>query len=205
MSKLYFRYGAMNCGKSTNLLQVAHNYEERGMKVLIVKPKTDTKGGNKVVSRLGVTREADLWVPSDVNLYDEIGRYIEENGPIDCILGDEVQFFKAKQIDELFEIAVKMNIPTICYGLRTDFQMRGFEGSERLLLLAHSLEELKTICNCGKKALLNGRKINGKFVFEGEQIAIDKEDNVEYEALCPKCYFEYKDKYEKEKQLNEVS
>jgi len=205
MSKLYFRYGAMNCGKSTNLLQVAHNYEERGMKVLIVKPKTDTKGGNKVVSRLGVTREADLWVPSDVNLYDEIGRYIEENGPIDCILGDEVQFFKAKQIDELFEIAVKMNIPTICYGLRTDFQMRGFEGSERLLLLAHSLEELKTICNCGKKALLNGRKINGKFVFEGEQIAIDKEDNVEYEALCPKCYFEYKVKYEKEKQLNEVS
>ncbi|WP_461615433.1 thymidine kinase [Clostridium sp. Marseille-QA1073] len=199
MSKLYFRYGAMNCGKSTNLLQVAHNYEERGMKVLIVKPKTDTKGGNKVVSRLGVTREADLWVPSDVNLYDEIGRYIEENGPIDCILGDEVQFFKAKQIDELFEIAVKMNIPTICYGLRTDFQMRGFEGSERLLLLAHSLEELKTICNCGKKALLNGRMINGKFVFEGEQIAIDKEDNVGYEALCPKCYFEYKDKYEREK------
>lgn len=205
MSKLYFRYGAMNCGKSTNLLQVAHNYEERGMKVLIVKPKTDTKGGNKVISRLGVTREVDLWVPSDVNLYDEIGRYIEENGPIDCILGDEVQFLKAKQIDELFEIAVKMNIPTICYGLRTDFQMRGFEGSERLLLLAHSLEELKTICNCGKKALLNGRMINGKFVFEGEQIAIDKEDNVEYEALCPKCYFEYKDKYEKEKQLNEVS
>lgn len=199
MSKLYFRYGAMNCGKSTNLLQVAHNYEERGMKVLIVKPKTDTKGGNKVVSRLGVTREADLWVPGNVNLYDEIVRYIEENGPVDCILGDEVQFFKAKQIDELFEIAVKMNIPTICYGLRTDFQMRGFEGSERLLLLAHSLEELKTICNCGKKALLNGRMINGKFVFEGEQIAIDKEDNVEYEALCPKCYFEYKDKYEREK------
>ncbi|WP_291583505.1 thymidine kinase [Clostridium sp. UBA6640] len=199
MSKLYFRYGAMNCGKSTNLLQVAHNYEERGMKILIVKPKTDTKGGNKVVSRLGVTREADLWVPSDVNLYDEIGRYIEEKGPIDCILGDEVQFFKAKQIDELFEIAVKMDIPTICYGLRTDFQMRGFEGSERLLLLAHSLEELKTICNCGKKALLNGRMINGKFVFEGEQIAIDKEDNIGYEALCPKCYFEYKGKYEKEK------
>ncbi|GAA0121261.1 MAG: thymidine kinase [Clostridium argentinense] len=205
MSKLYFRYGAMNCGKSTNLLQVAHNYEERGMRVLIIKPKTDTKGGNKVVSRLGVTREVDLWVPMDVNLYEEIRKYIQSNGTIDCILADEVQFFKAKQIDELFEIAVKMDIPTICYGLRTDFQMRGFEGSERLLLLAHSLEELKTICNCGKKALLNGRMINGRFVFEGEQIAIDKEDNVEYEALCPKCYFEYKDKYDNEKQLNEVS
>ena len=93
MSKLYFRYGAMNCGKSTNLLQVAHNYEERGMRVLIIKPKTDTKGGNKVVSRLGATREVDLWVPMDVNLYEEIRKYIQSNGTIDCILADEVQFF----------------------------------------------------------------------------------------------------------------
>jgi thymidine kinase len=99
----------------------------------------------------------------------------------------------------MFEIAVKMDIPTICYGLRTDFLMNGFEGSERLLLIAHSLEELKTICNCGKKALLNGRKINGKFVFEGQQIAIDQADCVEYESLCPKCYYELKDVYQKEK------
>jgi thymidine kinase len=198
MSKLYFRYGAMNCGKSTNLLQVAHNYEERGMKVIIIKPKTDTKGGNKVVSRLGVTREVDLLLDGEANVFQEVANYIEKNGQIDCILGDEVQFFKSHQIDELFEIAVKLDIPTICYGLRTDFQMKGFEGSERLLLLAHSLEELKTICKCGKKALLNGRLINGKFVFEGEQIAIDKKDNVEYEALCPKCFYMYKEKYEKE-------
>jgi thymidine kinase len=198
MSKLYFRYGAMNCGKSTNLLQVAHNYEERGMKVTIIKPKTDTKGGNKVVSRLGVTREVDLLLDGDANVFYEVSKYIEKNGQIDCILGDEVQFFKKHQIDELFEVAVKLNIPTICYGLRTDFQMNGFEGSERLLLLAHSLEELKTICKCGKKALLNGRLINGKFVFEGEQIAIDKKDNVEYEALCPKCFFMYKEQYERE-------
>lgn len=198
MSKLYFRYGAMNCGKSTNLLQVAHNYEERGMKVIIIKPKTDTKGGNKVVSRLGVTREVDLLLDGDANVFNEVNKYIEKNGQVDCILGDEVQFFKKHQIDELFEVAVKLNIPTICYGLRTDFQMNGFEGSERLLLLAHSLEELKTICKCGKKALLNGRLINGKFVFEGEQIAIDKKDNVEYEALCPKCFFMYKEQYERE-------
>jgi len=197
MSKLYFRYGAMNCGKSTNLLQVAHNYEERGMKILIIKPKTDTKGGNKVVSRLGVTRQVDLLLDGEENVLEKVSQYIKENGNIDCILGDEVQFFKKHQIDELFEIAVTLNIPTICYGLRTDFQMNGFEGSERLLLLAHSLEELKTICKCGKKALLNGRLINGKFVFEGEQIAIDKEDNVEYEALCPKCFFLYKEQYEK--------
>ena len=206
MSKLYFRYGAMNCGKSTNLVQVAYNYEERGMKVIIIKPKTDTKGGNKVVSRLGVTRDVDMLLDENKNIYEEVEKWISENGKIDCILGDEVQFFKKKQIDQLFKIAVLMNIPTICYGLRTDFQMNGFEGSERLLLLAHSLEELKTICQCGKKALLNGRKVNGKFIFEGKQIAIDKEDNIEYEALCPKCYFEYKEEYEKgkNKDKNEV-
>lgn len=197
MSKLYFRYGAMNCGKSTNLLQVAHNYEERGMKIIIVKPKTDTKGGNKVVSRLGVTREVDLLIADKENIYTEVGKWIADHGKIDCILVDEVQFLKKEHIDELFEIAVLMDIPVICYGLRTDFQMNGFEGSSRLLLLAHSIEELKNICQCGKKALLNGRMINGEFVFEGKQVAIDKEDNIEYHALCPKCYLELRKEYEK--------
>lgn len=192
MSKLYFRYGAMNCGKSTNLLQVAYNYEERGMRVAIVKPKTDTKGGNTVVSRLGVTREVDLWMPVEANLYDAVVAHRKQIGKIDCVLVDEVQFFKKHQIDQLFELAVIENIPVICYGLRTDFLMNGFEGSERLLLLAHSLEELKTICTCGKKALLNGRKINGHYVFEGEQVAIDGQDHVEYQSLCPKCYFTHK-------------
>lgn len=202
MSKLYFRYGAMNCGKSTNLLQVAYNYEERGMSIIIIKPKTDTKGGDKVISRLGVARKADMLLDASSNIYNEVGKWIEKNGTIDCILADEVQFFKKHQIDEMFEIAVKMDIPTICYGLRTDFQMNGFEGSARLLLLAHSLEELKTICQCGKKALVNGRKVNGKFVFEGEQIAIDMENNIEYEALCPKCYFELKEAYEADGKMN---
>ncbi|QCX33394.1 thymidine kinase [Caloramator sp. E03] len=199
MSKLYFRYGAMNCGKSTNLLQVAYNYEERGMRVIIIKPKTDTKGGNKVVSRLGVTREVDLYLDYYEDIYEIVDKWIKDKGKVDCILVDEVQFFKRDQIDQLFSIAVKMDIPVICYGLRTDFQMKGFEGSERLLLLAHSIEELKTICKCGKKALLNGRKINGQFVFEGKQIAIDKEDNIEYESLCPKCYFNHKEEYEAKK------
>ena len=190
MSKLYFRYGAMNCGKSTNLLQVAHNYEERGMKTIIIKPRTDTKGGNKVISRLGVSRKVDMIIDLSQNVYEETQKWIEENGQVDCILADEVQLFK---------IAVIMNIPTICYGLRTDFQMNGFEGSRRLLLIAHSLEELKTICKCGKKALLNGRKVNGEFIFEGKQIAIDKEDNIEYESLCPKCYFEFREAYKLKK------
>lgn len=193
MSKLYFRYGAMNCGKSTNLLQVAYNYEERGMRVAILKPKTDTKGGNLVVSRLGMTREVDLWLEHDKDLYESFKAFRNINGKIDCLLVDEAQFFKSDQIDQLFELAVKESVPVICYGLRTDFQTNGFEGSERLLLLAHSLEELKTICTCGKKALLNGRKINGRYVFEGEQVAIDGEDHIEYQSLCPKCYFKLKD------------
>lgn len=192
MSKLYFRYGAMNSGKSTNLLQVAHNYEERGMKVLIIKPMTDTKGGDLLVSRLGVARKADYLVNKDHNIFDLVEEWMKNNGALHCVLVDEVQFLKAYQIDQLFMIACQLDVPVICYGLRTDFKMEGFEGSARLLLIAHSIEELKTICKCGKKAMLNGRKINGRFVFEGEQIAIEGEGNVEYESLCPKCYFKYK-------------
>ena len=194
MSKLYFRYGAMNSGKSTHLMQVAYNYEERGMNVVIVKPKVDNKGGVKLVSRLGVYRKADLLISSEDNIFEIINKNLTENRQIDCILVDEVQFMKSKQIDQLFEIAVKLDIPTICYGLRTDFKRNGFEGSQRLLLLAHSIEEMKTICTCGRKAVFNGRKINGKFVFEGEQIAIDEQNDVKYESLCGHCYYKYREK-----------
>ncbi|MGG7142200.1 thymidine kinase [Clostridium nigeriense] len=192
MSKLYFRYGAMNSGKSTHLMQVAYNYEERGMKVILIKPFTDTKGGDRLVSRLGVERKVDLVIYEDDNILEKVKEYTKEVGNIDCILVDEVQFLKAKQIDELFEVSVVLDIPVICYGLRTDFRMQGFEGSTRLLLLAHSIEEMKTICKCGKKAVLNGRKINNRFVFEGEQVAIDNVNDVEYESLCGHCYFKYK-------------
>jgi thymidine kinase len=201
MSKLYFRYGAMNSGKSTALMQVAYNYHERGMKAIIIKPLVDTKGQNKVVSRLGVDKKVDIVVPKEENIYEGLVNYIEENGKLDCVLVDEVQFFTKNQIDQFFEFAVTKNIPVICYGLRTDFLMNGFEGSTRLLLLAHSIEELKTICRCGKKAVLNGRKINGKFVFEGEQVAIDGDDHVEYESLCPHCYYKYKEEVKNEKIL----
>lgn len=193
MSKLYFRYGAMNSGKSTHLMQVAYNYEERGMNVVIMKPQVDSKGGEKLVSRLGVARKVDLLISESDNVFDIIQNYNKEVKQIDCILVDEVQFMKSFQIDQLFEISVKMNIPIICYGLRTDFKLNGFEGSTRLLLLAHSIEEMKTICACGKKAIFNGRKINGKFVFEGDQIAIDEENDVQYESLCGECYYKYKE------------
>ena len=193
MSKLYFRYGAMNSGKSTHLMQVAYNYEERGLRVVLIKPETDKKGGDKLVSRLGVTRKVDMVISAEDNIYKMTEDNVKEYGKLDCILVDEVQFLKSYQIDELFKIAVKLDIPVICYGLRTDFQMQGFEGSTRLLLLAHSIEEMKTICKCGSKALLNARKVNGRFVFEGEQIAIDHVDNVEYESLCGKCYYKFKE------------
>lgn len=193
MAKLYFRYGAMNCGKSTALMQVAHNYEERGMNVVLLKPFTDKKGGNTVVSRLGMTREVDYLVKQEDDLFSLVDDHVNGQA-IDCILVDEVQFLDPHHIDQLFEIAVTRGIPVICYGLRTDFKMNGFKGSERLLLLAHTLEELKTICRCGKKALVNGRTINGAFVFEGAQVAIDHVDNVGYESLCAKCYFELKER-----------
>ena len=192
MSKLYFRYGAMNSGKSTHLMQVAHNYEERGMRVLLMKPSTDKKGGTKLVSRLGVVREVDIVVESNENICDIVKNNIKEYGKLHCILVDEVQFMKKEQIDQLFEVAVTLDIPIICYGLRTDFMMEGFEGSTRLLLLAHSIEEMKTICKCGNKAIMNARKINDKFVFEGQQVAIDNIDDVHYESLCGECYFKYK-------------
>lgn len=192
MSKLYFRYGAMNSGKSTHLMQVAHNYEERGMNVILLKPFTDKKGGDKLVSRLGVERKVDLMISEDEDIFQSVQRHVEIKGGIGCILVDEVQFLKKYQIDQLFKVAVILDIPVICYGLRTDFRTEGFEGSTRLLLLAHSIEEMKTICKCGRKAVFNGRKINGKFVFEGQQIAIDHIDNVEYESLCGHCYFKYK-------------
>ena len=192
MSKLYFRYGAMNSGKSTHLMQVAHNYEERGMKFILIKPAPDKKGGDKLVSRLGVERKVDILCLEKMNIYEEIQKWQEVKFKVNCILVDEVQFMTKEQVDQLFKIAVVLDIPVICYGLRTDFMMEGFEGSTRLLLLAHSIEEMKTICKCGRKAILNGRKINGEFVFEGEQVAIDNIDNVQYESLCGHCYFRHK-------------
>ncbi len=201
MAKLYFRYGAMNSGKSTAILQVAYNYEERGQRVLLAKPAVDTKGDQNVVSRLGVTREVDFLIaPEDsvrhlmrtsargeepgVLIKGEIGRR-----PVAALLIDEAQFLTADQVDELMEIAVLDNIPVLAYGLRTDFQTVAFPGSRRLLEIAHSLDELKTICRCGRKAIFNGRKVAGKFVFDGQQVSIDG-GNVTYEALCGPCYLQ---------------
>ena len=199
MAKLYFRYGAMNSGKSTALMQVAHNYEEQGMRVLILKPQVDTKGGGELVSRLGVRRRADLLIPPEVDVFEAVRAASAGEQPLACVLCDESQFFTPAQAEQLFMVTVDLNIPVICYGLRADFSLQGFPGSTRLLELAHNIEEMKTICQCGRKAMFNGRKVNGKFVFEGAQVAIDMENNVQYESLCPQCYFRERDKFFAEK------
>ena len=194
MAKLYFRYGAMNSGKSTALLQAAFNYEERGHQVLLAKPSVDTKGDRSIVSRLGVVREVDFTIgPEDAVLdrfHQHRTRVIEAHGrDVSCLLVDEAQFLTAEQVDDLLRIALMDSIPVLAYGIRTDFQTVAFPGSRRLLEVAHSLEELKTICRCGRKAIFNARRIDGVFVFDGDQVAIDGED-VTYESLCGVCYLE---------------
>ena len=195
MAKLYFRYGAMNSGKSTALMQVAHNYEERGMRVLVLKPRIDSKGGDQLLSRLGISRKVDHLISASDDVFALLQREMSTPTPPACNMCDESQFFTAAQAEQLFRATCLLNVPVICYGLRTDFSMRGFPGSTRLLELAHTVEEMKTICFCGRKALCNGRKINGEFVFEGDQVAIDQVDDVEYVSLCPQCYFREREKF----------
>jgi thymidine kinase len=188
MAKLYFRYGAMNSGKSTALLQVAHNYEERDMNILLIKAKVDSKGEDTVVSRLGVRRKVDILAKKGINLYDTVAQWNKDVEKISCVIVDEAQFLTATQIDQLFNLTTYERIPVLCYGLRTDFRTQLFPGAARLFALAHSIEELKTICRCGKKAIMNGRKIGGTFIFEGSQLAIDGVQDVTYESLCGTCY-----------------
>ena len=195
MSKLYFRYGAMNSGKSTALLQAAFNYEERGQQVLLAKPAIDSKGDNAIVSRLGMTRLVDFTISPDEDIYAaftrERERVIREHGrDVSCLLVDESQFLGEGQVDDLLRIAIQEDVPVLAYGIRTDFQTVAFPGSRRLLEIAHSLEELKTICRCGRKAVFNARTINGQFVFDGDQVAIDGDAEVSYESLCGACYLE---------------
>ncbi|MDM7891001.1 thymidine kinase [Curtobacterium caseinilyticum] len=197
MAKLYFRYGAMNSGKSTGLLQAAYNYEERGQRVLLAKPSVDTKGDREIVSRLGVTREVDVvFAPQD-----DVRAAVADAGatdpasarldgmvrPVSCVLVDEAQFLTPRQVDDLLRVAVLDDVPVLAYGIRTDFRTEAFPGSARLLEVAHSLEELKTICRCGRKAVFNARKVDGRFVFDGSQVAIDGV-HVTYESLCANCY-----------------
>jgi thymidine kinase len=206
MSKLYFRYGAMNSGKSTALLQAAFNYEERGQQVLLAKPRIDTKGDDSIVSRLGVSRGVDFTVAPEQDIYAvfalERARVLRATGvDVSCLLVDEAQFLSETQVDDLLRIAILEGVPVLAYGIRTDFQTVAFPGSRRLLEIAHSLEELKTICRCGRKAVFNARTVDGRFIFDGDQVAIDTStgltasgvQDVGYQSLCGACYLDESD------------
>ena len=190
MSKLYFRYGAMNCGKSSALMQVAHNYEENNKVLRVIKSKVDTKADDKLSSRIGLERKVDILIEKD----ESFEKYFDDwNDNVHCILVDEAQFLSEKQIEELWLVTKMYDIPVICYGLKTDFKSYLFEGSKRLLELADEIEELITICDCGKRAKFNTRFVDGKFTDVGEEVLIDgSTSNVEYKPKCGKCYAKMK-------------
>ena len=192
MAQLYFRYGAMGCGKTMQLLQVAFNYEERGQKVCVIKPATDTKNNTKLLTRIGPERDTNFTFDRRTNVFSRIKK---DYSDVDCVLVDESQFLTPKQADQLMEVVVKLNIPVICYGLRLNaFKSdKGFEGATRLLQIAHKVEEIKTICDCGRKATLNTRWLDGKLVTSGPAILIDGTSEIEYKALCEHCYSKYKE------------
>ncbi len=188
MAKLYFRYGAMNSSKSALLLTAAYNYEERDQHPVLVKPGVDTKAGRAVSSRVGIERSVDVLLQNDTSLIAALKahRPLEET---DAVFIDEAQFLTPAQVDEAFAVAVTHGVPVLCYGLRGDFMTRSFPGSLRLLEIAHSIEELKTICRCGAKAVFNARVIDGVFVSHGAQVAIDGQQ-ASYESLCGRCYID---------------
>ena len=184
MSKLHFKYGAMNSGKSDTLIKTAYNYEERRLGVIVIKPGVDTKGEDKVVARGGHERTVDIIADQTLNLEKQI----LQSPDTAVVLVAEAQFLTADQISQLFRVAKMHNISVICYGLRADFQTKIFPGSERLFEVADNIEKLPTMCFCGRQAEFNTRKVDGKYVFEGDQVAIDGEENVEYDSLCGQCY-----------------
>lgn len=176
------------------LLQVAFNYEERGHKVFVLKPETDTRRDTKLWTRIGPEREVDFCFKKSDNLF-EIIKKAYKKAKFSCVLVDEAQFLTPKQADELMEVVTDLDIPVMAYGLRLNFRLEdgGFEGATRLLQIAHDIDEIKTICECGRKATCNSRFLNGKFVFDGPDVLIDDgKTEIEYRALCPKCYSDYK-------------
>ena len=185
MAKLYFKYGAMGSSKTANALITKFNYEERGMKVWLIKPSIDDRdGANAVKSRIGLYAEAYVVTP-DKDLIEEY----KNHSDINVIIADECQFLTPEQIDGLRTIVDEYDIPVLCFGLRTDFLTHLFPGSRRLFEVADSISEIKTICTCGKKAIINARiDENGKIVTEGDQILIGGNDS--YVAMCHSCWQE---------------
>jgi thymidine kinase len=186
MAKLYFKYGVMGSSKTAQALITKFNYEERGMRVWLIKPQTDDRDGDNIIrSRIGLSSPAYV-LPYQEDVYES---YRNLSNQVDVIIVDECQFISEKQVDQLADIVIIYNVPVLCFGLRTDFRTKMFPGSKRLLEIADSITEIKTICACGKKATVNVRMDeNGRIVTEGEQILIGGNDR--YTSMCYQCYME---------------
>ena len=184
MAKLHYRYSAMNAGKSTALLQVAFNYEEQGKRVVVMTATIDDRYGvGRVTSRLGVARAAQVFDKDT-----EFLSALRTQDDIACVLIDEAQFLTAAQVRQLHQVAHILNVPVICYGLRSDFLGEAFPGAAALLTLSDDLEEMKTICSCGRKASMNMRvDSEGQKVTDGAQVEIG--GNSRYRPVCPRCYY----------------
>ena len=183
MAKLYFKYGAMGSSKTAQALITKFNYEEQGMRVWLIKPSTDTRdGADRIRSRIGLEAKAQIITPEQ-----DICREYEAAGEHDVIISDEAQFFTPAQIDQLRSLVDEKDLPVLCFGLRTDFLTHFFPGAQRLMELADSLTEIKTICACGRKATVNARlDAEGNVVTEGSQVLLGGNDR--YQAMCHKCW-----------------
>ena len=186
MAKLYFKYGAMGSSKTAQALITKFNYEERGMRVWLIKPATDTRDGENILrSRIGLAAECTP-IKKDESVFE---MFENEHKDIDAIIGDECQFFSPEQVNDMRRIVDEYDIPVLCFGLRTDFLTSLFPGSRRLFEVADSIAEIKTICRCGSKATVNARiSEDGKVVTEGSQVMLGGNDA--YIAMCHRCYME---------------
>lgn len=186
MAKLFYRYSSMAAGKTLDLLKVAYNYKERNRNVLLLTSALDDRYQVGLIkSRVGLSEEAEVVYPK-TNIYELVSTAKE----LDCVLIDEVQFLTKEQVNQLSDVVDYLKIPVICYGLRTDYRGEPFEASAYLLSVADSIEEIKTICHCGKKATFNARVVNGEIVYEGDQIVIDKEGSES--VYVPLCRYHWK-------------
>ncbi len=186
MAKLYFKYGVMGSSKTAQALITKFNYEERGMKVWLIKPQTDSRDGDGLIkSRAGLSSLAYV-LPYSEDVYQSFQRL---SGSIDVIIVDECQFLSEAQVDQLSLLVIDYDIPVLCFGLRVDFRTKMFPGSKRLMEIADSITEIKTICSCGRKATVNVRlDSSGRIVTEGEQILIGGNDR--YTAMCYQCFIQ---------------
>lgn len=185
MAKLYFKYGAMGSSKTAQALITKYNYEENDLQVWLIKPSADTRDGQQILrSRIGLEAEVEV-IPPSMDVWE---RFRDTRlGRCDVIIVDECQFLTEQQIDQLRAIVNEYNIPVMCFGLRTDFQTRLFPGSRRLMEIADTIQEIKTICDCGAKATVNARiDSQGHIITQGEQVVLGGNDS--YIAMCHKCY-----------------